>query len=192
MSWDDYAGKVSARFDELGYPITSIHTQKDPRRSIRKAKAIIIGGGNTWNLLKTLQDKRLLNPIRRAIAKGVPYIGWSAGSNITCPTIKTTNDMPVVEPKNFNALGFVPFQINPHYTDGQINGHGGETREERIMEFLEMNEDLYVVGLREGTMLQVKEGRIKLKGGKPARIFKNGIDPLELTSRDSLDFLLAK
>jgi dipeptidase E len=117
-------------------------------------------------------------------------VGWSAGSNVACPTIKTTNDMPVVEPSSFAALNLIPFQINPHYTDANPAGHAGETREQRIEEFLEINRSVYVVGLREGTMLLCENEKLHLLGDKTARIFKNGTLPQELGKGDNLTFLL--
>jgi dipeptidase E len=122
--------------------------------------------------------------------QGTPYLGWSAGSNVACPTLRTTNDMPIIDPCGFDTLGLVPFQINPHYLDKNPEGHGGETREQRIQEFLEINPDTYVVGLREGTMLEVNNSGIKLIGNLPARIFKKGQEPRELTSGDDFGFLI--
>ena len=121
---------------------------------------------------------------------GTPYIGWSAGANVACPTICTTNDMPVVQPDNFDAMHLVPFQINPHYLDSNPAGHAGETRETRINEFIELNPDIWVVGLREGTMLQVENRTIRLIGDKTARIFKKGVTPLELGKDDDFRFLI--
>jgi dipeptidase E len=117
-------------------------------------------------------------------------VGWSAGSNIACPTLRTTNDMPIIDPHGFDTTGLVPFQINPHYLDANPEGHGGETREQRIEEFLEINPGVYVVGLREGTMLHVESDRMKLIGNRKARIFKKGTAPVELDSKDDFSFLL--
>jgi len=132
----------------------------------------------------------LIESIRERVEAGVPYIGWSAGSNIACPTIRTTNDMPIVEPQSFNALNFVPFQINPHYTDEKLTGHSGETREQRINEFSMANPGVTVVGLREGSILRIEGQTIKLLGEKRARIFKSGGDAREISPVDSLEFLL--
>jgi dipeptidase E len=132
----------------------------------------------------------LIESIRERVEAGLPYIGWSAGSNVACPTIKTTNDMPIVEPPSFNALNLVPFQINPHYTDEKLANHSGETREQRLAEFLKANPTVTVVGLREGSILRIEGERIELLGGKRARIFRNGEEAKELGRADSLEFLL--
>jgi dipeptidase E len=137
-----------------------------------------------------LRDNNLINLIREKVLSGTPYVGWSAGSNVACPTIRTTNDMPITEPDSFNSFNLVPFQINPHYIDSNPAGHSGETREQRIEEFIEVNHDLYVAGLREGTMLQVEGRNIKLLGSQKVRIFRNGTAPLELGQEDDLSFLL--
>jgi dipeptidase E len=190
FSYDEYENKVAERFSETGIEIVSIHRFKDAKSAIRGASAIVVGGGNTWQLLKLLIDNDLLGVIREKVLSGTPYVGWSAGSNVACPTIKTTNDMPVVEPSSFAALNLIPFQINPHYTDANPAGHAGETREQRIEEFLEINRSVYVVGLREGTMLLCENEKLHLLGDKTARIFKNGTLPQELGKGDNLTFLL--
>ena len=128
--------------------------------------------------------------IKKQVKKGIPYIGWSAGSNITCPTLRTTNDMPIVEPKKFKTLRLVPFQINPHYLDDNPANHAGETREMRIREFIEINRQTYVVGLREGTMLLLRDNQLSLIGNKPARIFKYDQQPRELSQQDDFNFLM--
>jgi len=151
-----------------------------------------VGGGNTWNLLKTIQENKLIDAVREKVLSGIPYIGWSAGSNVACPTLKTTNDMPVIEPVTFNAFNLVPFQINPHYLDVNPSGHAGETREQRIEEFIEINRDVYVVGLREGTMLVIEDKKISLSGPRKARIFRYGSSPIEAGPEDDLSSLLMK
>jgi dipeptidase E len=190
FSYDAYEEKVSERFREIGHDIVSIHHFNDPVKAVQNASAIIVGGGNTWKLLKTVRDNKLIDIIRERVIAGTPYIGWSAGSNIACPTIRTTNDMPVVEPDSFNALNLVGFQINPHYLDANPAGHAGETREQRIEEFIEVNSDLYVVGLREGTMLSLQNNMITLSGARKARIFKKGSIPFEIGPGEDLSFLL--
>ena len=190
ISFDTYEEKVAARFREIGHDIISIHHFNDPVAALEKASAIIVGGGNTWNLLKMIRDKNLINVVRQKVFSGTPYIGWSAGSNLACPTIRTTNDMPVVEPDSFNSFDLIPFQINPHYTDANPVGHAGETREQRIEEFIESNQEIYVAGLREGTMLIVENEKVNLIGSRKMRVFKKGIDPIELGSDDDLSFLL--
>jgi dipeptidase E len=187
-----YTERVNEKFNALGYDIISITELNDYTGAINSAEVLVVGGGNTFQLLKKLQSYNLLEPIRRKVLAGTPYIGWSAGSNLTCPTIRTTNDMPVVEPSSFTALNLIPFQINPHYTDKNPEGHAGETREIRIEEFLEVNPDIYVVGLREGTLLKVENESIHLYGKKPARIFIKGQTPVELTPSEDLRFLLNK
>jgi dipeptidase E len=181
---------VSGPFAEMGYQLDALHRTIDPHAAVRSAEAIAVGGGNTFHLLRGLYENALLESIRERVEMGVPYIGWSAGSNVACPTIRTTNDMPIVEPESFNALGLVPFQINPHYTDEQLTGHQGETREQRLAEFTIANPGIRVVGLREGSILRLEGQTIKLLGEKTARIFMSGEDALEIKPADSLAFLL--
>jgi dipeptidase E len=190
FSYDAYEEKVAARFRELGHEIISVHRFPDPAEAVRRASAIVVGGGNSWMLLKMLRDNNLPDIIRERVHAGVPYIGWSAGANIACPTIRTTNDMPVVEPGSFNACGLVPFQINPHYTDMNLPCHAGETREQRIEEFIEANHGIYVAGLREGTMLVRDKESLKLLGQGSIRIFKNGTPAQEFGADEDLSFLL--
>jgi dipeptidase E len=137
-----------------------------------------------------IRENRLNDVVRRKVLEGTPYIGWSAGSNVACPTIKTTNDMPVVDPGSFEAFNLVPFQINPHYLDSNPAGHAGETREQRIEEFIEENPGVYVAGLREGTMLLREGEKLNLIGRNNLRIFRKGILPFESGSEDDLSFLL--
>ncbi len=190
ISWDEYFEMVSAKLESIGIRLTSIHHEEHAQQAIEKAELIIVGGGNTFNLLKTLQEKDLIPHIQKAVYTGTPYIGWSAGSNMGCPTIRTTNDMPVVEPESFNALGFIPFQINPHFTDAKMEGHAGETREMRIAEFLIANPGMYCAGLREGTLFLVENDSIELLGKKPCRIFKHGQEAYELNPGDDFSFLM--
>lgn len=192
FSFDEYEERVNARFAELGHHVTGIHRFINPVEAIENADAIVVGGGNTWQLVKMLQEKGLMKVIRKKVKKGTPYIGWSAGSNIACPTLRTTNDMPIVEPLKFKTLKLVPFQINPHYLDDHPANHGGETREVRIREFIEVNRDTYVVGLRESTMLLVEDDDMELIGPRRARIFKYGQEPLELSGEDNFSFLLQR
>ena len=190
FSFDVYESRVRERFAELGHQVTSIHHYEDPAKAIRDADVIIVGGGNTWQLVRMMNDNGLFPHIRESVTKGTPFIGWSAGSNIACPTLRTTNDMPVIDPLGFDCLNLVPFQINPHYLDKNPEGHGGETREQRIEEFLEINSGVNVVGLREGTMLLREENKLSLIGSRTARIFKKGTIPVELSIDDDLSFLL--
>ncbi|MBN2662873.1 MAG: dipeptidase PepE [Bacteroidales bacterium] len=190
FSYDAYEQKVKENFNKIGHDAVSIHTFKNPVEEVQNAEVIVIGGGNTFALTKKMQDLGLIEAIRNKVLNGTPYIGWSAGSNVTCPTIRTTNDMPIVEPKSFNVLNLVKFQINPHYLDAHPDGHAGETREMRLEEYLEMNTDIFVVGLREGTMLQINDNKIQLIGKRNARIFKHDKTPIELSNSDDFSFLM--
>lgn len=176
---DSYAAKARARFEAMGYEMSSAHTTGDPQQAVAETDAIFIGGGNTFRLLKALQDLELIDPIRRRVGEGGPYIGSSAGSNVAGPSIRTTNDMPIVQPLSFDALGLVPFQISPHYLDPDpASTHMGETQEERIIQFLEENETP-VLGMREGAWVRVRNGSVRLGGSNGARIFRRGEDPVE-------------
>jgi dipeptidase E len=187
---DRYAATARARFAAMGFALDSLHEAADPRAAAAAAEAFFVGGGNTFRLLDTLYGLGLLAPIRARAEAGAPYLGASAGSNLACPTIRTTNDMPIVQPPSFDALGLVPFQINPHYLDPDpASTHQGETREQRIAEYLEEN-DRVVVGLREGTMLRVEGGGVTLEGVKGARVFRRGAEPAEHPPGARLDFLL--
>ena len=190
FSYDEYEMKVAERFTEIGHHIKSIHHFSDPVAAVNQAEAIVVGGGNTWHLVRNLRDHKLLEAIREKVTSGAPYIGWSAGSNVACPTLRTTNDMPIIDPQGFDVLNLIPFQINPHYLDANPDGHAGETREQRIEEFIAINPEVSVIGLREGTMLHQEGDKLHLIGKKPARLFKKGESPKELTSADNFSFLL--
>ena len=177
---DGYAAKVGAAFAEIGLALDSLHEAEDPRRAVERAEAIFCGGGNTFRLLDSLYRAGLIDIIRQRALGGMPYTGASAGSNLACPTIRTTNDMPIVQPPTFDALGLVPFQINPHYLDPDPGStHMGETRETRIREFHEENA-VPVVGLREGAMLRVEGDAVELRGRAGARLFRRGEAPVEV------------
>ena len=187
---DAYAAKAKARFGAMGYSLETIHAVSDPRRAIELTDAIFIGGGNTFRLLKALEDLDLLDPIRRKVKGGAPYIGSSAGSNVAGPTIKTTKDMPIVQPRSFESLGLVPFQISPHFQDPDPDSrHMGETQEERIVQFLEENETP-VVGIREAAWLVCENGAVTLKGEAGARIFRRGDVPVEAKPGDNIIHLV--
>ena len=190
FSYAAYEAKVQARFNQIGIKVRSIHRAVNPRHMIRNAQAICVGGGNTFALAKKMQEQGLMQAIRRKIQEGTPYVGWSAGSNVCCPTICTTNDMPIVQPESFKAIGAVKFQINPHYLDANPEGHAGETREQRIMEYIEANPRRWVVGLREGCMLHVEGEKMELIGSRPMRIFKTGVATYEVNAGDDLSFLM--
>src|SRR5262245_29977501 len=175
----------------MGHELASIHHAADPVRAVHDAEVVFIGGGNTFRLLKALYDYGVLDPIRERVNAGMPYIGSSAGSNVAGPTIKTTKDMPIVQPPSFDALGLVSFQISPHYQDPDPNStHMGETQEERILQFLEEN-DMPVAGLREGAMVRVEGPEMTLKGSSSARIFRKGFEPVEIIPGQRLDHFFA-
>jgi dipeptidase E len=187
---DTYAAMTKARFAVMGYSIETAHAASDPHHAIEQTDAIFIGGGNTFRLLKALQDLDLLDPIRQRVKRGAPYIGSSAGSNVAGPTIKTTKDMPIVQPRSFDSLGLVPFQISPHFQDPDPNSkHMGETQEERILQFLEEHETP-VVGIRENAWLLCENGAVTLKGENGARIFRRGEAPVEAKPGDNISDLV--
>lgn len=192
VTWDDYEKKVKNRFNEVGHDIVSIHHFDNPVKAVEEADCIVIGGGNTWKLLHDMHANKLIEPIRKKVLAGTPYIGWSAGSNVTCPTLMTTNDMPIIDPLGFDALNLIPFQINPHYLDKKVEGHGGESREDRILEFIEVNRDIYVAGLREGCMFVVEGDNMKIIGQRNLRLFKYGEEAREIAPTEDFTFLLKK
>ena len=187
---DGYAAKVRERFAGLGIEVLSVHQAPDPRAAIRGAEAVFVGGGNTFRLLKWLQDEGLLGPIRDRVGEGMPYVGSSAGTNVAAPSIRTTNDMPIVPTANLLALGLVPYQINPHYLDPDPSStHKGETREERLLQYLEES-PVPVIGLREAAFLRVENGVSKLLGEKGARVFRRGMAPFEIEAGAEVEPLL--
>lgn len=190
LSYQDYAAMVREHFEEMGYFLDSVHERVDAAAMVKEAEAIAVGGGNTFHLLHALYESGLLELIRERVEAGIPYVGWSAGSNVASPTIKTTNDMPIIEPYSFKALDLVPFQINPHYTDEHPPGHRGETRAQRIEEFTLVNPHVYVVGLREGSILKVEDRSVRLLGQKNARLFIKGAPTRDYQPSEPLDFLL--
>lgn len=190
FSYDDYTQKVATPFSQIGYSLKGIHTFSDPKKAVENAQAITIGGGNTFELLNQLYKNDLIETIRKKVNEGLPYIGWSAGSNVAGPSIKTTNDMPIVEPSSFEALNLVPFQINPHYTEERLPNHGGETRKDRINEFIALNRDSIVVGIPEGNLLEVFHKEVKLIGNDTIKVFKHQTEIKTLDSEDNLAFLL--
>ena len=190
VSYDDYAGKVRETFAALGYDLDSIHSAPDPVAAVHNAEAIAVGGGNTFRLLEQFAVQGLLEPIRERVLSGMPFMGWSAGSNVAGPSIRTTNDMPIVEPPSFDALSLVPFQINPHYTDAHPPGHQGETRADRLAEFVELNRDAVVAAMPEGTALRFENGRVEWLGDRQLRIFRYGEEPQDLALDANLGWLL--
>ena len=184
---DGYTGSARKRFEQMGFSLESVHEAADAPTAVQKAEALFVGGGNTFRLLKALYDNGLMWAIQRRVEEGMPYIGSSAGVNVACPSIRTTNDMPILEPPSLCALALLPFQINPHYLDADPNStHMGETREERLRQFLEEN-DVPVVGLREGGWIIMDKGAIMLEGHRPARIFVRGREPFEVQPGTRLD-----
>jgi dipeptidase E len=175
-----YTAKIAERLSTMGLDVV-------PVSELEHADAIFVGGGNTFRLLKTLYDRNLLDEIRRRVRSGLSYVGSSAGSVVTAPTIRTTNDMPIVQPPSFDALGLIAFQLNCHYLDPDPSStHKGETREERLREFHEENATP-VVGLREGTCLRVDDDRATLVGDRQARIFRRGEAPFEVDPGTRID-----
>jgi len=187
---DAYAAQARQRFEAMGYQLDSVHEAADAKNAINRAEALFIGGGNTFRLLHSLYQTDLLVPVRARVDEGMLYIGSSAGAVVAAPTIKTTNDMPIVQPPSFDSLGLVSFQINAHYLDPDPNStHMGETREVRINQYLEENETP-VVGLREGGMVRVEQGVHRLKGKTNARIFRRGFAPVEVQPGSTIDHLV--
>ena len=190
FGYDEYENKVINGLANKNIKIRSIHHFEDQQKAINEADAIMVGGGNSFQLLNKIYQNNLLEIIKKRVNNGIPYVGWSAGSNLACPTIKTTNDMPIVFPPSFEALNLIPFQINPHYIHGNPPGHNGETREQRILEFLEVNQKITVVGLREGSILEINKKSIQLFGEKEIRIFKYEQNFYELQVGNDLNFLM--
>ena len=190
FSYDEYQQKVANRFAEIGIEVDSVHHYADQAAAIMSAEAVVVGGGNTFHLTMCMQKFGLIDAIRERVLAGAPFVGWSAGSNVCCPTICTTNDMPIVEPFSFKVLNLIPFQINPHYLDAHPDGHAGETREQRIQEYIAANQSMYVVGLRESCMLHVDGDSMKLIGPRELRIFKFGKEAYELNTSSDLSFLM--
>jgi dipeptidase E len=189
--WPGYAKKVQAYFTELGHSTESIYKQSNLGEAIHKSDIIMVGGGNTFHLVYHLHQNGLIPLIHKAVMDGKQYVGWSAGANVACPTLCTTNDMPIIQPPSFDTFNLIPFQINPHYLDINPEGHGGETREDRINEFLEINREKTVIGLREGTGLWIENQFIDLIGEKTARIFRYNKNPINVDSKQlkNLDLL---
>lgn len=181
MTYDEYTDVAKKGFAKINIGVKGIHQFNDPVKAMQNAKAIFVGGGNTFLLVKILYDNNLISVIKEVVKNGTPYFGTSAGSNITGRTMQTTNDMPIVFPPSFNTLDLIPFNINPHYIDPDPEStHKGETRETRIIEYLVYNQ-IPVLGLRESSWLEVIDNSIVLKGKLQARLFRHGEEPLELS-----------
>jgi dipeptidase E len=186
-----YTARVQAALAALGVSVVGLHAEAAPRRAVEAASVLFVGGGNSFRLLKALQERGLLDVVRQRVAEGgVRYLGASAGTNMACPTLRTTNDMPIVQPASFEAFGLLPFQINPHYLDPPPDStHMGETRERRILEFLEDN-DVPVLGLREAAWLRRRGPELRLEGHGGGRLFRRGVDPQEVEPGTDLSWLV--
>lgn len=190
ISYDDYTQLVKNAFEKINIQVVGVHEYNNPLIAIQNAKAIFVGGGNTFLLLKKLYDIKLIAVLKSAVENGTPYFGTSAGSNIVGVSIQNTNDMPIVYPPSFNALGLLHFNLNPHYLDPDPNSkHMGETRETRIKEFHSIN-NIPVLGLREGSWLEVKGSEITLKGNLHARLFIQNTMPKEIPGDTAINFLM--
>jgi dipeptidase E len=193
---DRYVSKITELRLDAGRTLVGLHREPDPRRAVEQAQAVFVGGGNTFRLLDRVQRLGLLGLLRERVRAGLPYVGVSAGTNLACPTIRTTNDMPIVQPLSLDALGLVPFQINPHWFDGPIHvrtaagfqPYGGETRDDRLREFLEEN-DRTVLAIGEGGVLRVEGPRATLSGA-PARVFRRGAALQDVVPPADLSHLL--
>ncbi|PHR66968.1 MAG: dipeptidase PepE [Idiomarina sp.] len=170
-----YTEKVRAALAPTGIEIYGIESETDPVTAIKHAEAIMVGGGNTFQLLAKLYENKLIAPIRAAVKSGIPYIGWSAGSNIAGLSIRTTNDMPIIEPPSFQALNLVPVQLNPHYTDYQPPGFHGETRDQRLGEFMAIEPNTPIIAIPEGAYLRINGAQMHYFGDAPGYVFKGGI-----------------
>jgi dipeptidase E len=189
ISHDGYTKIASKAFSKIDKTVKGLHEYENPKDAIRNAQGIFVGGGNTFVLVNQLYKNDVISAIKNALGEGTPYLGTSAGSNICGLTINTTNDMPIVYPPSFKTLGLVPFNINPHYLDPIPDSkHMGETRETRIKEFHAFNTQP-VIGLREGSWIDVKDNNLTLKGTLEARIFEYGKAPYEIETNSDLGFL---
>jgi dipeptidase E len=191
-SYDEYYHKVHSAFSSFPYKIHLVNTAS-PLEIIESANVIMIGGGNTFKLLHDLYDLQLVELIKKKVAAGIPYIGWSAGANLTGLTISTTNDMPIIQPQSFTSFGWLPLQLNPHYINETREGFHGETRDQRIGEFLKLNPDVPVVGLAEGTALQLEGDKLAYLGNGSSVLFRNENGAIQKTAIEvdtDLSFLL--
>ncbi len=191
VTYNDYEEKVTQKFIQAGIaPVQSVHHFSHPEDAVANADAIVVGGGNTFRLLEQVYTNGLFQIIRNKVLQGTPYVGWSAGSNLACPGIYTTNDMPVVEPKSLKAFNLIPFQINPHYLDANPAGHAGETREQRIEEFVALHKNTYVAGLRESCYLEFKNQKLIHQGANSLRLFKYGLPAVEINAGTDISYLM--
>lgn len=189
VNYDDYTTMVADALADINVKVVGIHSFTDPVAAINNAKAILVGGGNTFHLLHQLYENNLITAIHNKVNQGTPYIGWSAGSNIAGMSIRTTNDMPIIQPQSFDALNLVPVQLNPHYTDFNPPDHNGETREQRLTEFMVLNPESHIVGIVEGTALKLKDNKLGLVGPDVGYVFLNRNKQVISTDTD-LSYLL--
>lgn len=191
MGYDNYETKVKSVFEGIGLNLHSIHREKDAVQAVRNAECIAVGGGNTFHLVYELYRNGIMEEISSRAKDGMAYMGWSAGSNVAGPSLKTTNDMPIIEPESFDCMNLVPFQINPHYTDFFDPKHGGETRDDRLNEFIKVNPQMWVAGIREATALRLKDGRLSLIGrNNKMKVFRYGQEPKEYSLENDINFLM--
>ncbi|MBE8167999.1 MAG: dipeptidase PepE [Shewanella sp.] len=190
FSYDQYLDTVSTALTELNIEVTSIHQYADPKKAIDEAEGIMVGGGNTFHLLHELYRHNLIDLIKSKVSNGIPYIGWSAGSNITGMSIRTTNDMPIIEPPSFAALNILPFQLNPHYTNYQAPGHNGETRAQRLFEFTKVDPKTPIVGIVEGTALLRQGNKLTLVGDADGYLFCGEQQEVVIPAGSDLSHLL--
>lgn len=179
-AWDEYEARVAEALLPIGLAVRSVHHASDPAGRVRDARLVLVGGGNTFNLLHQCRRSGVLAVLRERAREGLRYAGWSAGANLACPTICTTNDMPVIDPNGFDALGLIPFQINPHYTNASLPGHRGETRDQRLAEFLALNTTVPILALPEGGWLRVSGDAMALGGTQAALWMRHGREPAKL------------
>lgn len=191
VNYDDYVAMVQQALKPLNIHLKGIHEFANPADAIVNAKAVMVGGGNTFVLLAKLYEHNLIQTLQQKTAAGMPYIGWSAGSNIAGLSIRTTNDMPIIEPPSFQALGLLPLQLNPHYTDFVPEGFHGETRDMRLAEFMQVDADTAIIGLPEGTALRLSGTTLRYEGSENAFLFRGGVKSA-ITPTSDLSVLLQK
>jgi len=189
ISHEEYTEKAASVFAKINIIIKGIHEYENPALAIQNAEGIFTGGGNTFLLVKQLYHEKIMTVLKETLEKGTPYLGTSAGSNIAGLTMQTTNDMPIVYPPSFQTLGLIPFNLNVHFLDADSQStHMGETRETRINEFHQFN-NFPVLGLKEGSWLEIKAGKIILKGNLSAKLFRKNHNPIEITTESDLNFI---
>lgn len=187
FSFDEYEALFQKAVKHLGIEVISVHKNPD---AINQTDAIAVGGGNTFALLKKCYEEGLVERISNLAQNGKPYMGWSAGANLACPFLSTSNDMPIAQPPSFEALNLIPFQINPHYTNKVIDGHGGESRDTRLNEYITYNQEMEVAAIPEGSLIEISDNIISFKGVGPMKRFKYGETVSKYFEGDDISFLL--